>query len=173
MVLLLVLLPHCSGPKKKEKAKVFVEDSATSSDRCDVESVYRKQSLKEAAFSAIRRQVNTDTEGDAQQHMIKKLEARCADIPVLVDAQPLPSMFVQVEGGGLCMAYETSLPADQVELFYQREMEREGWQREAQLHGTEILLVYKKPGKKVVISVRLSSEKAQKSMLVVTQMHVE
>ena len=71
------------------------------------------------------------------------------------------------------MAYESVMPFDQVVLFYQREMERSGWHREAQLCGIEMLLVYKKPGKKAVISVRSPSKKSQKGTVVITQMRIE
>ncbi len=172
VLLLLAVLPSCGGLKRKEKAKVFVSSSL---DQCDVESVYKEQSLKGAAFSAIRRQVDVcvDVAGDAELHIVKKLEARCADIPALINARPLQNVFMQAENGDLYMAYETSLPLDQVVLFYQREMERSGWQQEAQLCGIEVLMVYKKPDKKSVISVRPPSKKSQKGTIVITQMRIE
>ena len=165
LAVFLVCLPSCGGSKK-------IKHTAPASsiiDSYDIESVYKEQSLKEAAFSAIRRCMDS-AEGD-DEHQIKKLEARLVDIPVPVNVRPLEQYFTQTDSGDVCIAYGSSMQLGVILAFYQREMERFGWQRIAQLEGLELMLVYKKPKKISVISLRPVAKRIYTLKIVITQMH--
>ena len=167
LAVFLVCLPSCGGSKK-------IKHTAPASsiiDSYDIESVYKEQSLKEAAFSAIRRCINTAESDD--EHLIKKLEARLVDIPIPVNARPLEQYFTQTDSGDVCMAYDSTMQLEDVRAFYQREMERSGWQRVAHLEGLETVLVYKKPQKISVISLRPGAKRSHALKIVITQMHAE
>jgi len=167
-VIFLILLPSCGGNKKSKHTVL----ASSAIDSYDVESVYKEQSFKEAAFSAIRRCIDS-TESD-DEHLIKKLEAHLVDIPIPVNTCPLEQYFVQTVNGNVCIAYDSnSMQLEEVFAFYQREMERFGWQRMAQLEGHETVLVYKKPKKICLISLRQIVKRPRAARIVITQMHID
>ena len=166
-LLVLVLLPSCNGNRKAKMAK---QPASSIIESCDIESIYQEQSLKEAAFSAIRRCIDT-VQGVDEDHFIKSLEARCIDIPIPLSARPIAEYFMQTDAGAIGMAYESSLTLEAMQTFYQREMERSGWQELALHEGYEVLLVYVKPKKICVISLRPAFKRSQLVKMVISLVH--
>jgi len=160
-----MLLPSCAGSRKIKQSV----PAASIIDSYDIESVYKEQSLKEAALSALRRSLESDSVSDTA-HITKKLEARLADVPIPLNARPIERYFVQSDTGQACIAYDTALQQEEAIAFYQREMERSGWQKDATMQSAETLFVYKKPGKIVTISLRPAIKRGYNSMIVIMQM---
>lgn len=165
---ILVLLPGCGNRRKEAKNSTGV----SSNECCSIDSIYKEQSRKEAAFSSIRKHVDICNAEQEEAHIVAKIEARCADIPVLVDAKPLDDYFVQDDHCEACLAYESHLSLDDVCVFYVRELERCGWRVTAQSSYKEGLIVSKKPGRYTIVSLRPLAKRGQRTMIVINQMRL-
>ncbi|MCF7900340.1 hypothetical protein K9K77_02410 [Candidatus Babeliales bacterium] len=80
-------------------------------------------------------------------------EARLTDIsiPLLADAQ---MASCSLDGAGMHLLYKTVMPITELISFYKKEMEQSGWEQDFIFEGNEILMVYKKPCRFCVISLR-------------------
>ncbi len=81
-------------------------------------------------------------------------EAKFADIPVPLDIQPLdygitPNSY----------AFQTSINLSEFLKFFIEEMEIFGWDKQCQISTFEELLIFEKPNKIAVISIRSKSKK--------------
>lgn len=102
--------------------------------------------------------------------LIKQQEAKLIDIPIPLNACPVPYYFADVSNRGqeLSLAYESTMSSDDLVLFYTQEMERLGWKKAASIHTVETLLYFEKPDRFCVISLRPESEKtAEASILII------
>lgn len=167
IVLCIVVLSGCAGKKKLTP----LINRATVSDSCDIASVYKEQSFKETALSALRRYI--DTQEDDATTIIQKLEARCVDISIPLASTPLERYFALTDHGDCCLAYNVPMSMQELNIFLQKEMERCGWQKMASYEQYEYILLYKKPAKMIIVSLRPQHKKAAHSIMVVIQMHNE
>lgn len=79
---------------------------------------------------------------------IAKQEAKLIDIPIPIGAQVLESACeINDASDHMVLGYTTSLDYNTLIAFYQREMERLGWQQLAYVSGSESLLTFIKPGR--------------------------
>lgn len=155
-IIFLVFLPSCVSIKKSHKSL----PKSVTVDLYNIDEVYKKQSLQEAAFSAIRRCIDYEYV-DSSDEFIKRIEARYSDIPIPINVRPLRDYFEQDDAGDSCLAYDTELSMDEACAFYQREMEHFGWkQGVCFIKGYEAVLIYKKPQKVAVISLRPVSKRS-------------
>ena len=98
----------------------------------------------------------------------KEQEARLIDISIPIEAEPI---FLYQEEKSLdenpCMlSYVVSLSVSELVAFYRHEMDWHGWCEKGGCEGGEYLLVFSKPSKWCVISLR--PEKNQKTLLVIS-----
>jgi len=96
-------------------------------------------------------------------------EARLIDVPI-----PIDSTFVadKAKKGSIdskcCMLfYSTKKSLQEVKVFYEKEMERFGWRVSAECSDRESTLLFEKPSKVCVVSVRPGDGKAGSSNLFV------
>ena len=85
-------------------------------------------------------------------------EARLMDIPVPLGVEPKPELAGDATVDQLVLGYVTELDMATLVVFYQREMERLGWQQLSYVAGVEQLLVFSKPGKLCAINFRTRHE---------------
>jgi hypothetical protein len=93
---------------------------------------------------------------------IHQQEAKLTDIPLPLNVEPL---FCEQSFDAMLFAYACSMENNEIIAFFQREMERAGWQFHAVFRTFETMIVFTKPGKTSVISLRPAVKKAGKSEL--------
>lgn len=85
-------------------------------------------------------------------------EAKRADIPFPIPSVPIPQRN-WADGDTVVLGCRTSLSADEVTLFYCREMERLGWLCIKRFSGYEELLSFEKPSRICIVSIRSIRDK--------------
>jgi len=175
--IVLVGMLSVSGCKKRPYKKDIISRN-NKSDVQTVESVHKEQSRKEAALTLLRRQhTHSDISGDALNdalHAVRCIEARCTDIAVPLQAQPVEQQCVHNDDGSIALVYDVALPLDTLLTFFSHEMERAGWSQKKLYNRDEYTLLYTKPGKIAIISVRPPTHKSRRThKVVITQFYVQ
>lgn len=167
LLCVLLVLSGC-GKRKAEKKVLYTKRL---NEVVSVDIIHKEQSLKEAALSSMRRRIlGADTSSDMSE--VQCIEARCVDIVVPIQAKPIENYCMQDGRGSICLAYDIQLPVEELLTFFSREMERVGWSEEIACNGVESLLLYKKPGKVCIISVRPPVHKLSRlTRIIITQLH--
>jgi len=96
-------------------------------------------------------------------------ESKLTDIPILPKAQPILEYFTaqdQTDGTsiGYCVEQNRSL----LITFYQRQMANFGWRLQGQVDGAESVLLFKKPDRICIVSLRNYHKSAHMQQLVIT-----
>ena len=100
------------------------------------------------------------------QMSVCEQEARLVDVPIPVNAKPITNFDQRYKSGKTCqLSYRLDSSEINLEKFYENGMERSGWKKIAKCSCQELLLIFEKPSKICVISVR--SEKPGKETLVI------
>lgn len=168
-LLCVVVLSGCGGTKKVIH-NPDVASVQSDPNSCDIALVYKEQSRKEAALSSVRRIIVTDDQS-AADNTVRRLEARSIDLAIPMGVTPLEKYINCTEDGDFCLAYASDMSLSDLSDFFQKEMERLGWQKKAQYEHHEQLIVYEKPGKIVIVSLRPSIKKSFATMLLIFQMY--
>lgn len=102
-----------------------------------------------------------DRPTDKQQAMydldfVRQQEARLTDIPIPLNAKPVPKRFWvdEKESAGVMLVYMVSASPQEIVSFYSQEMERFGWDQTAYFNAHEHLLIFEKPGRVCSLSLR-------------------
>lgn len=105
--------------------------------------------------------LSKDRLADQQQVMyendfVRQQEARLTDVPIPLNAKPVPKRFWIDEGesAGVMLTYVVSTSPQEIVSFYSQEMERFGWDQTACFNAHEHLLIFEKPGRVCSISLR-------------------
>lgn len=128
---------------------------------------------KQAAFSFDSLETNIDIAASMadQSSYNPEIEAKLHDIPSMVGSIPLEMENIPthpecsrsecIEGpeGQIMLAFVSQYDQEMVANFYNFEMERSGWQRIARIRGYENTLVFQKPKRICIISIRAISSK--------------
>lgn len=72
-------------------------------------------------------------------------EAKCADVPMPIGAQIVKELSQQEQESIALYCTCAGISSQDIRLFYEREMERLGWQQVAAIEGSELLLTFQKP----------------------------
>lgn len=60
----------------------------------------------------------------------------------------------ELDNRGCAFSFVTAMPLDEAVLFFVKELDREGWQQNTKLSfDSEILLLYEKPSKSIIITL--------------------
>jgi hypothetical protein len=86
--------------------------------------------------------------------VLQEFEAKLSDIPVPLDSKPLMDQTDIQSTDNVMLCYDNDMDAEAVIEFYEREMERCGWQADAAYKGFEALLNFSKPARFCSISIR-------------------
>lgn len=131
---------------------------------------------KQAAFSFDSLETNIDiAAGMADQNSYDpEIEAKLHDIPTMVGSVPVefektihPEPVEGLNEGQIMLAFVCQYDQEMVANFYNFEMENAGWKRLACIRGFENTLVFQKPKKLCIISIRsLSKSKNNYSTVV-------
>lgn len=171
-LLCMAVLSGCGSNKKIVVHKLDSESVQSDQNSCDIALVYKEQSRKEAALSSIRRTLIADDQSVAND-TVRRLEARAVDLAIPLGVTPLEQYIDCTDDGDFCLAYASDMSLVDLADFFQKEMERLGWQKKAQYEQYEQLLIYEKPAKVVVISLRPSVKKSATTILFIFHMHIE
>lgn len=88
--------------------------------------------------------------------IVRQQEARLTDIPIPLNAKPVPNCFWmdEKESAGVMLGYRVTASLQEIVSFYSQEMERFGWDNVVCFDAHEHLLVFEKPGRVCSISLR-------------------
>jgi len=119
---------------------------------------------KQAAFSFDSLETNIDLEA-ASAHYSEynpEIEAKLHDVPTMVGSIPveIPANSAVLEGQ-MVVALASHYDQEMITNFYNFEMERQGWQRISCIKGFESTLVFQRPKKICIISVRALSARTR------------
>lgn len=89
-----------------------------------------------------------------QTNYTQECQARYFDIPTIGDSVPL---FEATENG-ITVSYQTELSFEEIEQFYNSEMECFGWQSVWRYSGKELLLTFEKPSRWLTVSARVDKK---------------
>ncbi|HZW61961.1 MAG TPA: hypothetical protein VFF04_07085 [Candidatus Babeliales bacterium] len=96
---------------------------------------------------------DAQTSIDAQSHKVRAVseeqmfqqEAKCSDVPVPMGAQIVKELNHQEQESIALYCTCAGTSSQDIRSFYEREMERLGWQQVAAIEGSELLLTFQKP----------------------------
>lgn len=117
---------------------------------------------KQAAFSFDNLETNIDIAADMADQITcnPEIEAKLYDIPTMVGSIPVEFDTQRIVSEGQAMlAFVSQYDQDMVTNFYHFEMENAGWKRIASIKGFENTLLFQKPKKVCIISIRTLSGK--------------
>jgi hypothetical protein len=125
--------------------------SACSDKQSSNQNKYLRKKIKPNQFTGI--------------DFIHQQEAKHSDIPIPLNAFPIPDYFNQnnTKNAAAVMGYTIPLSTQEVTLFYTLEMERLGWQQVAYFDNLETLLSFEKPGHICTVSIRPCTKKLRKN----------
>jgi hypothetical protein len=107
-----------------------------------------------------KKKITLPTNIDGALEIVREQEARLSDIPIPLEANPLPYVIDDsLTTEHMMLGYDCSLDHDAVINFYDQEMERNGWQKTAEYKGFETLLNFSKPQRFCSISIRPGLDK--------------
>lgn len=133
-ILLISLMPSCAKQKNQHKAAL--------------------QTKAASSFSAI--ETNVDIAA-LQPEYDTQIQAKFSEIPFMVGSTIMKEELTvtqQLILTGICL-YDSFALAD----YYVIEMQRSGWQKISEFHASEVTLLFQKPKKVCVISIRSLSNK--------------
>ncbi len=108
-----------------------------------------------AILSCSKKNSNLPNPQETNLHVFREQEAKLIDIPIPFGSKPLKRYTEQIqESENIMLGYENEMPANALQNFYVQEMERFGWQQEALCTGPEFVLLFSRPGKISIISLR-------------------
>ena len=86
----------------------------------------------------------------------RQKEAKLSDVPIPINVEPIESFFNNTisPDNTVILGYRSSMPMNNICMFYRQEMERLGWRNIAEFDGCEKLLNFQKPGKFCSVSIR-------------------
>ena len=117
---------------------------------------------KQAAFSFDGLETNIDIAAGMadQSNPNLEIEAKLHDIPSMVGSVPVDfESGAQLAEGQIMLAFVCHYDQEMVANFYTFEMENLGWRRVTSIKGFESTLVFQKPKKICIISIRSLSGK--------------
>ena len=97
-------------------------------------------------------------------------EARFYDIPVMLHAKPDYAYQDQNDNTSALIAYTVESTYNDIQAYYINQMERYGWRHLTTVSGHEMTLVFEKPLRLSIVSLRALSKSEIK--VVVTQGHL-
>lgn len=162
---LLLFLPAC-GPSSKNQisqrldvAGLSFADPSEEEIRDDVRQEYARQEnpKQKKEFLKKRKKLSRKQRAVAVVQQAKSQEAKLADIPVPLQAQPLEDFFdleQELNCPTVTLGYATDLSSEDLVQFYQREMDRHGWRCLSDFSGKETLTSYVKPARVCSVSIR-------------------
>jgi hypothetical protein len=139
ILLIIALIPGCF-PKQKTSSKAALPQ-------------------KQAAFSFDGLETNIDIAASMADKPNPELEAKLHDIPTMVGSHLLVFENQQLPENQMVLAWASQFDQEMVTNFYNFEMENAGWKRVANIKGFENTLVFQKPKKICIISLRTLSTK--------------
>ena len=89
--------------------------------------------------------------------VIAEQEAKLMDVPIPLDARPLVSYFDESDEKGCSLGYTSDTSQEEVAFFYTQEMERLGWLQTVACETVESILIFEKPGRFCIVSLRPAS----------------
>lgn len=90
-------------------------------------------------------------------------QSKLTDVPLPLASLPVENYETLMPSDhGMMLAYTTSMTSGDVAAYYRAEMEREGWRLLTSLEGPETTLMFEKPRKLCVISLRPAYDMATK-----------
>jgi len=121
---------------------------------------------KQAAFSFDSLETNIDIAAHTADYndYNSETEATLHDIPTMIGSVPveLPADMAVPEGQ-MMVVFASSYDQEMITNFYNAEMECQGWQRIACVKGFESTLVFQRPKKVCIISVRALSARNRRN----------
>lgn len=98
----------------------------------------------------------------------ERLEAKLVDIPLPLKTllEPQQIAFSAIDATAVMRVYKARLTVDEIVLFYQQEMERMGWRQELFFAGQDSLLVFERPTRSCVVSIRPGKQSVE--LMIVT-----
>jgi hypothetical protein len=97
----------------------------------------------------------------------KQQEARLYDIPIMMHAYPDYAYQDECKDDySTFVAYTVPDTCDGVQSYYVQNMERYGWQHAASVDGYEKILVFEKPQKLCIISLRSAFKKGDTKVVI-------
>ena len=136
------LLPSCTSKVSKKRLQ-NPREIKNSSGVFDYKDPF---SESESAFSA-----------RICSRIIREQEAKMVDIPFPLGAVPLENVSVYTQDESV-IGYQCSASNEDLREFYTLEMEREGWCNLMSIASSESMLVFSKPYRLCVISLRESEQ---------------
>lgn len=144
---------------------------------CSTKTASRDALIKSADFS-VSQIVQEDTfslplvtKPLSQKDEAERCEALLVDVPIPVIAKVESA---SCDGHGVIkFTYNSTLSHKELFDFYNREMERSGWQQETSFVGNEILLCFKKPSKSCIVSMRPTKNTWEKSKHIKVSLFLE
>jgi hypothetical protein len=103
---------------------------------------------------------------------LERIEAKLADVPLPLKTllEPQQVSFSAVDATATMRIYQARLTADELVLFYQQEMERMGWKQLLFFVGQESLLVFERPTRSCVISIRPGKQSTELMIVIGAKM---
>jgi hypothetical protein len=86
--------------------------------------------------------------------VMQEYEAKLSDIPVPLDSKPLMEQTDIQSADNSMLCYDNEMSPEAIVEFYEREMERCGWQADGAYKGVEVLLNFSKPTRFCSVSIR-------------------
>ena len=161
-IIMCLLLPACSPKKdmRSYKSKLDTMHFQT----------FKERSLRvqnDVTLSKSRRQDKKKRSNSYKKDIIRQQEAKLADVPFLLNSQPLlPFVQENLPDQLSLLGYSSTLSLDDAASFYGHEMERLGWRQIACCEGFESLLYFEKPTRFCSISLRPFKRKKIQIVLV-------
>lgn len=133
---------------------------------CSKQHEKNKAALKKAAFSFDGLQTNIDICAELTPTLcaIPEIEAKLIDIPSMIGSTVINGQLDgehNEDNDTLMLAWASAYDQETLTLFYIQEMEQLGWQKLAKVKGFETTLLFQKPKKFCVISIRAIVNKSK------------
>jgi hypothetical protein len=127
---------------------------------CASKNYKKAASTNEAAFS-IETNIDIGTLEEAQERQLS-IEATLTDLPTMIGSVILRHTHQNLANDQQMIVFATICSADEIIAFYRIEMARMGWHQTAIIDADEKFLLFEKPKKIALVTVR-SLENAHKS----------
>ncbi len=159
------LLMTCCSCQKKPRRIIF------SSERPAVKSAHNNLAPKVKAKHELSdpiKNIYSPKKSDFNS-IITTCESKLTDIPIPAKAVPSPEYFVEknqtagVSIGYCCEQNRTSLVS-----FFKQQMPNFGWRLQGDAHGAESMLLFKKPDRLCIVSLRHWRKNSHGQQLVIT-----
>lgn len=132
---------------------------------CHTDNV--KKNVQNKISNADRKRLGLDAAGQARD-TLREVESKLFDIPIPFQAQPLHTEVDSLDKEQIMLTYRIdTTERETIITVYRNEMERFGWQEIATFNGSEIVLVFTKPRRYCVVSLRNEQSKKKYGMQLV------